>query len=115
MPIRGVVKWFDPKKGYGFLIGPDEQDVFVHYSQIMGEGFRTLADGDTVAYNLVHGNKGFQAESVFPEPRETDTADPSAPDQAEPQGSDGFAEDREVGSARQPAEASTRDSDRGSA
>jgi len=65
MPIQGVVKWFDPKKGYGFLVGPDGQDVFVHYSQILGEGFRTLADGDAVGYDLVHGTKGFQAQNVL--------------------------------------------------
>lgn len=65
MPIQGVVKWFDPKKGYGFLVGPDGQDVFVHYSQILGEGFRTLADGDAVDYDLVHGTKGFQAQNVL--------------------------------------------------
>ena len=64
MPLQGQVKWFDPKKGFGFLIGPDGQDVFVHYSQIRGEGFRTLADGEVVDYDLVHGQKGFQARNV---------------------------------------------------
>ncbi|MEE9403512.1 MAG: cold shock domain-containing protein [Algisphaera sp.] len=71
MPIHGLVKWFDPKKGYGFLVGPDEQDVFVHYSQIRGDGFRTLNDGATVDYDLVHGSKGFQAENVFAQQVET--------------------------------------------
>ena len=77
MPIQGVVKWFDPKKGYGFLVGPDGQDVFVHYSQILGEGFRTLADGDAVDYDLVHGTKGFQAQNVLAAARED--AVPAAP------------------------------------
>ena len=48
MPI-GKVKWFDPKKGYGFIIGDQGQDVFVHYTSIAGEGFRALKDGETVS------------------------------------------------------------------
>jgi len=61
---NGKVKWFDPKKGYGFIIGEQGQDVFVHYSSIAGEGFRTLKDGETVDYEMVQGNKGFQARNV---------------------------------------------------
>ena len=64
MSIRGQVKWFDPKKGYGFIIGPDEQDVFVHYSQIQGDGFRSLRDGEDVDYELSQGEKGYQAREV---------------------------------------------------
>jgi len=64
MSITGQVKWFDPKKGYGFIIGPDEQDVFVHYSQIQGDGFKLLRDGETVEYELVEGDKGYQAREV---------------------------------------------------
>ena len=60
----GKVKWFDPKKGYGFIIGDEGQDVFVHYSSIVGEGFRALKDGDTVDYELAKGEKGFQAHNV---------------------------------------------------
>lgn len=60
----GKVKWFDPKKGYGFIIGDQGQDVFVHYSSIVGEGFRTLKDGETVNYEMVQGDKGFQARNV---------------------------------------------------
>ena len=60
----GKVKWFDPKKGYGFIIGDEGQDVFVHYSSILGEGFRALKDGETVDYELVKGDKGFQARQV---------------------------------------------------
>lgn len=63
---RGQVKWFDPKKGYGFIIGPEGQDVFVHYSHIQSEGFRTLKDGEEVDYELVQGEKGWQARSVSP-------------------------------------------------
>lgn len=64
MSIHGEVKWFDPKKGYGFIVGPQGQDVFVHFSQIQGEGFRSLKDGEVVDYDLVEGDKGFQAREV---------------------------------------------------
>lgn len=61
---RGLVKWFDPKKGYGFIVGPEGQDVFVHYSHIQSEGFRTLKDGEAVDYELIQGEKGWQARTV---------------------------------------------------
>jgi len=64
MATRGNVKWFDPKKGFGFIVGPSGQDVFVHYSQIQGDGFRSLKDGEAVEYELVQGDKGFQARAV---------------------------------------------------
>ena len=60
----GKVKWFDPKKGYGFIVGDEEQDVFVHYTSIIGEGFRALKDGEVVDYELVKGEKGYQARNV---------------------------------------------------
>ncbi len=65
MPTRGKVKWFDPKKGYGFILGPQGQDVFVHYSQIQGDGFRSLKDGEDVDYDLIEGDKGWQARTVL--------------------------------------------------
>lgn len=64
MSIQGEVKWFDPKKGYGFIVGPEGQDVFVHFSQIMGDGFRSLKDGEKVDYDLSEGDKGMQAREV---------------------------------------------------
>ena len=64
MSTRGQVKWFDPKKGYGFILGPEGQDVFVHYSQIQGDGFRSLKDGESVDYELVESDKGWQARTV---------------------------------------------------
>lgn len=64
MSIQGEVKWFDPKKGYGFIVGPESQDVFVHFSQILGDGFRSLKDGEQVEYELVEGDKGLQAKEV---------------------------------------------------
>jgi CspA family cold shock protein len=60
----GNVKWFDRKKGYGFIVGPEGQDVFVHYSSIQGEGFRALRDGEQVQYELVRTEKGLQASKV---------------------------------------------------
>lgn len=72
----GKVKWFDPKKGYGFIIGDQGQDVFVHYSSIVGdEGFKALKDGETVNYELIKGEKGFQARNVG---HADGTAQPSA-------------------------------------
>ncbi|MCC7408155.1 MAG: cold shock domain-containing protein, partial [Phycisphaeraceae bacterium] len=58
------VKWFDPKKGYGFIVGPAGQDVFVHYSHIDGQGFRLLKDGEPVEYELIECDKGLQARQV---------------------------------------------------
>jgi cold shock protein len=60
----GPVKWFDSKKGFGFIVGPSGQDVFVHFSSIDGEGFRALRDGETVEYELTSGAKGFAASHV---------------------------------------------------
>ena len=60
----GKVKWFDPKKGFGFIIGDEGKDVFVHYTSIVGKGFKTLRDGESVDYELIQGDKGFQARNV---------------------------------------------------
>jgi CspA family cold shock protein len=60
----GPVKWFDAKKGFGFIVGPSGQDVFVHFSSIDGDGFRALRDGETVEYELTSGAKGFAAAHV---------------------------------------------------
>jgi cold shock protein len=61
---RGSVKWFDSKKGFGFIVGPEGQDVFVHFSNIEGDGFRCLKDGETVDYDLIQGAKGMSAQHV---------------------------------------------------
>jgi CspA family cold shock protein len=62
---QGTVKWFNQEKGYGFIT-PDEggDDVFVHYSGIVGEGFRSLEEGDRVSFEVTRGKKGLQAENV---------------------------------------------------
>ena len=62
---RGTVKWFSEQKGYGF-VSPDEggEDLFVHYSAIEGEGYRSLEEGERVSYEPTRGRKGEQAENV---------------------------------------------------
>ena len=65
MRSRGKVKWFNDKKGFGFVTQDDgKDDCFVHFSSIMGEGFRTLAEGDEVEFDVTAGDKGFKAENV---------------------------------------------------
>ena len=61
---EGTVKWFNQRKGYGFISASDGRDIFVHYSNISGEGFRTLAEGDAVSFEIVEGEKGLRAENV---------------------------------------------------
>jgi len=61
---RGKVKWFNAQKGYGFITGEDGQDVFVHYSAISGNGFRSLQEGEAVEFETTQGPKGLQAANV---------------------------------------------------
>ncbi len=61
---KGQVKWFDQKKGYGFITPEDGDDLFVHYSAINGEGFKTLDEGDEVEFEVSQGPKGLQATNV---------------------------------------------------
>ena len=61
---RGTVKWFDAKKGFGFIVGPEGKDVFVHFSSIEGDGFRSLKDGEQVEYEPIEGDKGLSAQHV---------------------------------------------------
>lgn len=61
---NGKVKWFDAEKGYGFIEVDGGNDVFVHYSAIEGDGFKTLEEGQEVSFEIVEGNRGPQAANV---------------------------------------------------
>ncbi len=61
----GKVKWFNAEKGYGFIESEQGGDVFVHYSAIQGDGFKTLEEGQSVEFEIVDGNRGPQAANVY--------------------------------------------------
>ncbi|MFD1957031.1 cold-shock protein [Paenibacillus thailandensis] len=61
---QGTVKWFNAEKGYGFIEVEGGNDVFVHFSAIQGDGFKTLDEGQQVEFNIVEGSRGPQAENV---------------------------------------------------
>ena len=61
---QGTVKWFNDSKGYGFITTDEGKDVFVHFSASVGDGFKTLAEGQSVSFDVVDGDKGPQAANV---------------------------------------------------
>ena len=61
---QGTVKWFSNEKGYGFIARPDGDDVFVHFTAIAGDGYRSLAEGQEVEFEVVDGPKGREADTV---------------------------------------------------
>ncbi|HUC93552.1 MAG TPA: cold shock domain-containing protein [Paenibacillus sp.] len=63
--MKGTVKWFNAEKGYGFIQVENGEDVFVHYSAITGDGFKTLEEGQTVEFEITSGNRGPQAANVI--------------------------------------------------
>jgi len=63
--MKGTVKWFNDSKGYGFIQQPEGEDVFVHFSAIEAEGFRTLAEGEEVEFEVRDSDKGLQAANVI--------------------------------------------------
>ncbi|MDD2212105.1 MAG: cold shock domain-containing protein [Clostridia bacterium] len=62
--MQGKVKWFNAEKGFGFIESNEGGDVFVHFSAIQGDGFKTLDEGQEVTFDVVEGNRGPQAENV---------------------------------------------------
>ena len=62
--MTGTVKWFNAEKGFGFIAREDGDDVFVHFSAIQGDGYKTLEEGQKVNFEIVQGNRGAQAENV---------------------------------------------------
>lgn len=64
MSVEGTIKWFNEKKGFGFIQQDNGPDIFVHYSSIVGEGFKTLAEGQRVQFDIEDGNKGPKAINV---------------------------------------------------
>lgn len=64
--VRGTVKWFNADKGYGFLAIDGQDDVFVHWSKIVSDGYKTLEDGQPVEFQIVDGPKGREADTVTP-------------------------------------------------
>lgn len=63
--VNGVVKWFNSEKGYGFISREDGDDLFVHYSSIQSDGYRSLEEGDKVEFEVTQGPKGQQASNVL--------------------------------------------------
>ena len=63
--LVGKVKWFNNEKGYGFIVKENYDDIFVHYSSILDEGFKTLNEGQLVEFDLFVGEKGLQAQNVY--------------------------------------------------
>lgn len=61
---QGTVKWFNAEKGYGFITREEGNDVFVHFSAITGDGFKTLEEGEAVTFSVEEGNRGLQASNV---------------------------------------------------
>ncbi|MHC1719278.1 MAG: cold shock domain-containing protein [Clostridiaceae bacterium] len=62
--MNGTVKWFNAEKGFGFITGEDGKDVFSHFSQIKGNGYKSLEEGQDVSFDVVKGPKGLQAENI---------------------------------------------------
>lgn len=77
--IKGHVKWFSNLKGYGFILTDDGQEVFVHHSLILGEGYKTLKEGELVEFELIESDKGKQAHNVARLGKPADQPDEGGP------------------------------------
>ena len=62
--MTGIVKWFNSEKGYGFITTEEEEDIFIHFTAITGEGYKSLQEGDKVEFDVTEGNRGHQAANV---------------------------------------------------
>ncbi len=84
---EGTVKWFNPRKGYGFITAEEGKDIFVHYADISGEGYRTLVEGDAVTFDIVEGEKGLRAENVVhqPGPESKPESEPESEPESKPE------------------------------
>ena len=76
----GKVKWFYPRKGYGCIATQDGRDIFVHYSSISGDGYKTLNEGDPVTFDVVEGDKGLRAENVVAQTAAAESTPESTPE-----------------------------------
>ena len=94
--LKGVVKWFNDAKGFGFIEHSSGRDVFVHYSVITADGFKTLKDGETVEYELKEGPKGLQAAKVTRTKKDDEMSDVSASDDSSSSESASAAERAEI-------------------
>ncbi len=94
--LKGVVKWFNDAKGFGFIEHSSGRDVFVHYSVITADGFKTLKDGETVEYELKEGPKGLQAAKVTRTKKDDEMSDASASDDSSASESASAAERAEL-------------------
>jgi CspA family cold shock protein len=104
MVTKGKVKWFDDKKGYGFIeLDDGSGDIFVHYTAIQADGFRTLTKGQVVEFEVVDAEKGRQATNVRDAGGETETQGDQAPD------IDGQGEIREPYSQTEPLDMMEKD------
>lgn len=63
---KGIIKWFNNEKGYGFINGKEDEDIFVHYTSIKTDGYKTLSEGQEVQFTLIKTDKGLQATNVIP-------------------------------------------------
>ncbi len=93
--LKGTVKWFNDAKGFGFIAHSSGRDVFVHYSVIASEGFKTLKDGETVEYELKEGPKGLQASKVLRTAASDAVGEPQSEDASSDDGEDENSADSE--------------------
>ncbi len=104
----GKVKWFNPRKGYGFIATTDGRDIFVHYSSISSDGYKTLAEGDPVTFEVVEGDKGLRAENVVNQAASETKEEPAPESEEEP--SSEAKEEEASESEEEPASESAEES-----